>query len=83
MKIWILSWKNDFGLNIKASRNRKELVDFLYSYVCEYWNDVAEDTSSGNKPAPKDPPHDKMRAIKIYFNNHPDYEAFTLKAFDI
>ncbi len=55
-----------------------------YEYVCEWWNDVADledDDESGT--IPEKPPKNKAKAIELYFNNHKDFEQYTLNAHDL
>jgi hypothetical protein len=81
--VYVLAWKNDHGLNVKASRNRKELMDFLYSYVCEWWGDVAGQDVDGKQVVPNKPPVNKNRAIALYFDNHPSFEQYTLETQEV
>ena len=78
--------KNDCGLDVSSSSNKKELLDSLYEYVCDYWDDVVGVgiCINGNDILiPEEPPEDADEAIKMYFNSHPHSEEYSLKEFNL
>lgn len=84
MKLFIGAISNDFGIHIHVCKSQDELDAKIYSYVCEYWNEVAglENVINGSE-IPEEPYEDKEKAIEAYFSSHQDMERCEVQIYEV
>lgn len=97
MKLWTSSVCNDYGVHcFGIFKTEEEAESHIHEYVKEWWDDVAgvsdliEDATQNYNLAVSENdedyltmPDDKHRAISLFFAYHPDFEKYSIDAFDV
>lgn len=74
LALHIAAIHNEYGLYLsELFQTREQALKHVYEYVKEWWDDVSDLVDIPEVPV------DMERAVELYFNHHPDGEAFTIE----